>query len=87
MELLTLAKRYGMSADTVESLAEVGVKIFTDLANAGIPLIGILAMCSGIDPGDVDDMENEEVHHAVLAEFAIVKVVNWARAFSRFKHL
>jgi len=76
-----------MSDNIVEVLIAVGVRFFTSLANIGIPLIGILVICSRINLYNVDDMENEEVQHAVLAELTIVKVVDWARAFSQFKHL
>jgi hypothetical protein len=86
-ELVTLARRYGMPADNVEDLVEVGKTLLKGLSEAGVPLFALLTMCSNIDPSEVEDMDNEEVRRAVFAELAIIKVVNWARTYSGFKNL
>ncbi|KAG6371153.1 hypothetical protein JVT61DRAFT_9925 [Boletus reticuloceps] len=88
-ELVTLARRYGMPAGSVEDLVAVGKKLLTGLSEAGVRLFALLTMCSGIDPAEIEaeDMLDEEVQRAVFAELAIVKVVEWARTYSGFPNL
>lgn len=86
-ELITLAQRYGMPADSVADLVAVGKAYLTSFSDAGIPLFALLTMCSGITPDDVEDMHDEAVRRAVHAEIAIIEVVEWARTCPKFENL
>lgn len=86
-ELVTLATRYGMPANNVGDLTEVGKKLLGSLKEAGIPLFSLLTMCSGIDRTEVTDLDDLEVRQAVDAEDAIIEVVKWARECLGIEHL
>ncbi|KAG8213181.1 hypothetical protein J3R82DRAFT_11606 [Butyriboletus roseoflavus] len=88
-KLVILARRYGMPAGSIEDLVVVEKKLLTGLSEAGVRFFALLTMCSGIDPAKIEaeDMLDEEVQRAVFAELAIVKVIEWARTYSRFPNL
>ncbi|WP_217577425.1 glycerophosphodiester phosphodiesterase family protein [Mesorhizobium sp. GbtcB19] len=86
-ELITLAVRYHMPANTVADFVEVGKVLLMSLANEGVPLFALLVMCSGVDPLEIKDMHIDEVRRAVNAELAIVEVVKWARTYGGFENL
>ncbi|RWI49116.1 MAG: hypothetical protein EOR16_31920 [Mesorhizobium sp.] len=88
-ELITVATRRGMPADTVEDLFNVGKAVLESFPTAGIKLFGLVAMCSGLTPDDFDTFEalTKEERSAIYAEQAMVKLVGWARTSNQFPHL
>lgn len=86
-ELVTLGQRYDMPIDNVDDLVEVGKRLLRSLKDARVPLFSLLTMCSGIERAEVEDMDDEEVRHAVDAEDAIIQVVRWARDHLGIEHL
>ncbi len=88
-ELLTVAKRRGMPATTVDELVEVGKLVMESFPKAGIKLFGLVAMCSGLTPDDFPgfDTLSDKERFAIYAEQAMVKLVEWARTNAQFPNL
>lgn len=80
-ELPTVANRLGMPADTGEQLLDAGKVVVNSYIEAGIPLFGLLAMNSGLTPANYPDFDMliKADRQAILAEEAMVKLVEWAR--------
>jgi len=80
-ELITVASRLGMPADTCEQLLDAGKAVMDSYIKAQLPLFGLLAMNSGLTPANFPDFDNLTTveRQNVFAEEAMVKLVNWSR--------
>lgn len=81
IELITVASRLGMPSDTCEQLLDAGKAVMNSYIKEQVPLFGLLAMNSGLTQADFPDFDNltKDERQNVLAEEAMVKLVNWSR--------